>query len=632
MPPRGSQPDSPVPPSLLPSPGLGWLGPTALEGTTANGRMLVPLWRATCVDNSPEGLSVSLADEAGDVDVGLDLAWDGVNGVVTVRARAASGADGLYLSRLASLCLPLPDWTDELIVLDGRWVSEGRPHRMAAPPGAWERVNRTGRTGFPGSTLLVGEKGFGPSQGRCILLHLAWSGSHRLRVETDPDGQRCALLEALLEPGEVQLKAGEGWATPPAMAVYSPSGLDGAAHRLNVHARAHILPVTPATPLRPVHFNTWEAVYFDFDEGRLGALARQAAALGCERFVLDDGWFKGRCDDRRALGDWTPDPFRFPQGLRPLIDEVQRLGMTFGLWVEPEMVSPDSDLMRARPDWALGAGGPLPGMRHQLVLDLAREDVASHVHDAVASLLRAHPVSYLKWDFNRDLFPPTSAGRAVSHARTQALHALLAKLRAGFPDVEIETCSSGGARLDLGVLAHTHRVWPSDNTDPVSRLRILRWASLAAPLEVLGSHVAGVPNPSTGRSHGMGLRCALALFGWMGVEADPSRLDADERAILSRAITLRKAWRARLAAPRVVRLRGRGLMQVGEGLALAVIDHDADGWRQDPGMMPLLEDPQWQVGAMSADFANILLLEPDPTPVWDSFSLLILRQERAHQG
>jgi alpha-galactosidase len=634
LPPRGSMPDAPVPASLFPTGGLGWLGPVALEGTDLAGRMLVPQWQTVANEARVDRLISRLVAASGD-QVELELVWGGDTGVMRAATRLTAGAEGLRLSRLASLVLPLPDWASELMVFDGRWIAEGHPHRFAAPPGAWERTNRTGRTGFPGATLLVGEPGFAARSGACIGVHLAWSGSHRLRVETTPDRQRLVLVEALLEPGEIVLGPGEVFEAPAALAVWSGAGIDGISRQLHAFGRQQVLPRTPLPAPggthRPVHFNTWEAVYFDLDEARLTDLARAAAALGCERFVLDDGWFAGRRDDRAGLGDWTPDPVRFPRGLGPLIASVEAQGMAFGLWLEPEMVNPDSDLARAHPDWILGAGGPQPTMRNQLVLDLALPPVRAHLFETIRALLAAHPIGYIKWDFNRDLFPPTRDGMAVSHRRTQALLMLLDEVRAAFPQVQIETCSSGGARLDLGILARTHRVWPSDNTDPLSRLRILRWQALASPLEVLGSHVAGNPNPSSGRSHPMGLRCAVALFGWMGVEADPGRLAPDEQATLRRAIALWKDWRAELGAPELVRLPGRGLMQRGADLAVALVDCTADpalpGLEGVAGVWTAWQasdDLAARTGLGTHTGAELAARGCGATPVWEGLALVVL--------
>ena len=335
------------------------------------------------------------------------------------------------------------------------------------------------------------------------------------------------------------------------------------------HLRESVLPARAAWGPRKVHLNSWEALGFNLSEPALIALAEDAASLGIERFVLDDGWFGGRRDDTTSLGDWTVSPDVFPNGLAPLIARVHALAMDFGLWVEPEMVSPDSDLYRAHPDWCLHIEGhERPTMRAQLALNMDREDVREYLFTCLDSLLREHAIAYLKWDHNRDLFPNAPG-------QTQGFYALLIALRTTHPQVEIESCSSGGGRIDLGVLSRTHRVWPSDNNDAIERLRIIPAWSQFLPLEVLGSHVGPSPNPITGRRLGMDFRAKVALFGHMGVEADPARMSDKERATLSAHIALYKNWRGVLHSGALHRLAHpnpnvTAMMVTHEGEALAL--------------------------------------------------------------
>jgi alpha-galactosidase len=271
-----------------------------------------------------------------------------------------------------------------------------------------------------------------------------------------------------------------------------------------------------------VHYNTWEAVYFSHDVATLKLLADRAAAVGAERFVLDDGWFKGRNDDRSSLGDWVVDPVKYPDGLTPLIDHVRSKGLEFGLWVEPEMVNPDSDLARAHPDWIRRDGGGLILQRHQAVLDVARADVSAYLFAALDALLSAHPISYLKWDMNRDL---TGSGHGPF---VRAVWALIDRLRSAHPTVEIETCASGGGRCDYGMLARAERVWVSDSNDALDRFDIQRYANLFLPPEVSGVHVGPARCHITGRRLSLDLRAHVALFGHMGLELDLRELsDAD---------------------------------------------------------------------------------------------------------
>jgi alpha-galactosidase len=306
---------------------------------------------------------------------------------------------------------------------------------------------------------------------------------------------------------------------------------------------------------RPVHYNTWEAIYFDHDLDRLKGLADLASEAGIERFVLDDGWFKGRSDDHRALGDWTADPVKYPDGLKPLIDHVRALGMSFGLWVEPEMANLDSDLLRAHPDWVLGDPARVqPLGRHQYVLDLTRDEVADAIFAQLDALLRDHAIDYLKWDMNRDLTHAVSAGRWAVHRQTLAVYALIDRLRAAHPEVEIESCASGGGRADYEILKRTDRIWTSDCNDPVERQSIQRAFSLFFPPEVMGAHVGPRQSHTTARSSSMRTRLITAFAGHMGVEADLSALSPRERAELAAGIALHKSHREWMHRGRTVRL------------------------------------------------------------------------------
>lgn len=288
------------------------------------------------------------------------------------------------------------------------------------------------------------------------------------------------------------------------------------------------------------------------------ALADRAAALGIERFVVDDGWFPARHDDRAGLGDWQVDRAKFPAGLGPLADHVTTLGMEFGLWVEPEMVNPDSDLCRAHPDWPLMlAGRPMITARHQLVLDLGRAEVRDYLFGAIDALLEGLPIRYLKWDHNRDLATAGGAmGRAAYRDQVLGTYALIDRLRSAHPAVEIEACAGGGGRIDAGIATRTHRFWTSDNLDAVSRSDIQRGFLLFMPPERMGAHVGASPAHATGRSQSMGFRCAVALAGHFGVELDPATLGEADHAILA-------AWIARYKALRD-RLHG-GAVWLGEG-------------------------------------------------------------------
>jgi alpha-galactosidase len=527
-----SQPDVPPVPGLLPERKGGWSGQPALA-LRRGGVPEATDCRVSGWEGGARALAITFADpQAG---VALSTAWRiGAGDVVTAEVTLTNiGETAFEIDRLAALALPVPARFAEVTTYSGRWAAEMQEQRRSIAPDGLTRQTAIGKPGFAGAGWLLlhgGEEVMGA--------HLAWSGDQWLALT--PDAQGAGDGRAVLAMGAGM----EGTVLAPGAALAAPAAffalaadrarLSQAFHR---HARAEVLPARAQWPARKVHLNSWEALGFDLSAPALIALADDAARLGIERFVLDDGWFAGRRDDTTSLGDWFVSPDVFPQGLAPLIANVKALGMDFGLWVEPEMVSPGSELYRAHPDWCLHIPGrERPTMRGQLALDMAQDEVLSYLFDRLDALLRENAIAYLKWDHNRDLFP--SAPR-----QTEGFYSLLERLRAAHPHVEIESCSSGGGRIDYGVLTRTHRVWPSDNNDAIERLRIISAWSQFIPLEVLGSHVGPSPNPITGRRLAMDLRAKVALFGHMGVEADPARMNDKERECLAAHIALYKAWR-----------------------------------------------------------------------------------------
>ena len=444
-------------------------------------------------------------------------------------------------------CLPVAADLSDVAHFSGQWGHEFQWRRVPLAASGWQLQNRHGRSSHeapPACFALAPHSA--DHQGEVIAAQLAWSGNHQFSIDRCDDGS--ALLQAgvWLAPGELRLAPGASNSTPVLHASWSEHGLNGVSQNFHRFARQQVLQWHKGSMRpRPVHLNTWEAVYFNHDDATLRALAERAAALGVERFVLDDGWFPGRPDDHSGLGDWWPDAQKYPQGLGPLIAHVQALGMEFGLWVEPEMVNPDSALFRAHPDWALQvAGQALQLGRQQLVLDIARPEVSVYLFEKLDTLLCENAIGYLKWDMNRDLAQAADAqGRMVYARQVPALYTLLQRLREKHPALEIESCASGGGRMDLGILQHTQRFWTSDNNDAVSRIAIQSGAARLFPLEVLGAHVGPAPAHTTGRSQSLELRCAVALFGHMGVEADVRKLQPDEAACLAQWIGLYKSWR-----------------------------------------------------------------------------------------
>jgi alpha-galactosidase len=499
--------------------------------------------------------TLELRDPLAGVSLRLEMRLDAETGVLAARSRIGNDAGGrLTVDWLAAAAFPSPHAA--VTTFGGRWAREFAEETRTLGAGMIVQDNRTGRTSHHAPPFIViGEVGAGESQGECFALHLAWSGDHRMLVERLRDGRVQVQAGELLGPGEIVLEEGDSYETPWLYIARSGAGRNGLSDRLHPFVRKTILGGRLNGKLRLVCYNTWEAIYFAHDLDRLKALADLAAEVGVERFVLDDGWFNGRRDDRRALGDWTADPAKYPDGLTPLIDHVRGLGMSFGLWVEPEMANLDSDLLRAHPDWVLGDRERVqPLGRHQYVLDLTRPEVADAIFGQLDALLRDHAIDYLKWDMNRDLTHPVSSGRWAVHRQTRAAYGLIDRLRAAHPAVEIESCASGGGRADYEILQRTDRIWTSDCNDPLERQSIQRAFSLFFPPEVMGAHVGPRQSHTTARTSSMRTRLITAFAGHMGVEADLGALRHGERAELAAAIALHKANRDWMHRGRTVRL------------------------------------------------------------------------------
>jgi alpha-galactosidase len=540
-----------VPVSLVPERAAGYRGRPGLSGSR-DGAAWSPSFRLNAREETEAGGLVFMAE---DPDAELVLRSElrlAPSGLLAVRHALRNVGPAPYeLDELACV-LPLPPVARELLDLTGRWCRERSPQRRPLGHGAWRREGRHGRTGHDAPLLLVaGTPGFGFRAGEVWGVHLGWSGNASTFAERLSDGAGVLGASELLDPGELRLEPGEEYETPWLYAAWSDRGLDGLSAAVHGWLRAR--PEHPRRP-RPVVLNSWEAVYFDHRLDRLSELADVAARLGVERFVLDDGWFGSRRDDTSGLGDWQVAEEVWPEGLGPLIDHVRGLGMEFGLWVEPEMVNPDSDLHRAHPDWILQAPGRVPPpARHQQVLDLVNPDAFAHLRDRIDALLTEYDIAFLKWDHNRDLVEPGHAGRPAAHAQTLAAYRLLEELRASHPGLEIESCSSGGARVDLGILARADRVWPSDTNDALERQAIQRWTALLLPPELIGAHVGPPRAHTTGRTHDLSFRVATALFGHFGIEWDITEATADEQAGLADAIAFYKRVRGLLHSGEVVR-------------------------------------------------------------------------------
>lgn len=526
--------DAPLRLTLVPALAEGWSGRPAVSIVPAPSTP-----HAVSTSRDADTLLVSCTWGAALISIHLTLT---AQGVLIQRTTVRNTSDAPLALDAVAAVLPLPARAREMLDFSGRWVHEREPQRLTPGHGVWLRETRHGRGGHDSPFLMAaGTPGFDFESGEIWAVHVAWSGDVAQWFE------RTDLGPTVLGGGErlsrQQLDPDAEYVSPEVVAVWSDAGLNGLSDRLHPWIRSW----SSIGRERPITLNTWEAVYFDQSLERLTPLVARAAEVGVERFVLDDGWFRGRTDDRRALGDWIVDEHRWPHGLGPLIDRVRAAGMEFGLWVEPEMVSLDSELARAHPDWLL-TDAATTTWRWQHVLDLDRPKVAAHLFERLDALLRAHPIAYLKWDHNRDLLAPDSG------AQVRALYALLDRLRAAHPEVEIESCASGGARIDLGILRRVERVWTSDTNDPIDRQRIQRWTGVLVPPEYLGSHLGDATAHFTGRTSALGFRFATALFGHAGIESDLTRLTDADLQLVRRWTQLHRRHRALLHRGRAVRI------------------------------------------------------------------------------
>lgn len=558
--------DAPVRAAILPQLADGWTGHPGISGARADGGMFSPQLEVTGLE-APKGTADgdllelgagaviwTLADPVAGLEVALTVEMLS-SGLVRQRAALTNtGADDYVLEGLV-LTYPLPIDADEILDFAGRWGKERAPQRRSLTVGSHWRENRRGRTGADAAQLVhAGPAGFDFARGDIRAVHTAFSGNHVHYAERQWTGAQVLGGGELLLAGEGRLPSGSSYESPWIYGSHG-EGLDAVAHRFHRHLRSREQHVSIE---RPVTLNVWEAVYFDHDLDRLKDLADRAAALGVERYVLDDGWFGSRRDDHSGLGDWVVSEDVWPDGLAPIVDHVTGLGMQFGLWFEPEMINEDSDVARAHPEWIMApAPERLPlRSRNQQVINLSIPEAYAHVRDQMVAVLESTDISYIKWDHNRDLIESgtRATGAAATHEQTLACYRLMDELKERFPELEIESCSSGGGRVDLGVLERTDRVWVSDCIDPLDRQQMNRWTAQLIPLELMGSHIASGRSHTTGRLHSLAFRAATALFGHLGIEWDLTEASAEDEDALRGWIELYKRVRPMLFTGDIVRM------------------------------------------------------------------------------
>ena len=507
------------------------------------GKLLLPKFKLQSVDHNETHLIITCRDDENSLTYIANFECYDFSNMVVCFAEIKSD-EPIHLSWLSAPVFPAPQQASHMFDFSGRWIDEFQINQVPWTMGVHLRENFTGRSGhehFPG--LIIPHQNTTNRSGQAIGFHYGWSGGHRMVAEQLPDGRRQVQFG---NASNSELLASTQFKTAPLYVTFSKNGLNGIGKSCQRHVRKYIVKIPPKSEPRPVHYNCWEAVYFDHNIEELKEIASLASKLGAERFVLDDGWFGKRNDDTTSLGDWWLDEVKYPDGLTPLIDHVKSCGMQFGIWFEPEMINPDSETYKAHPNWLLGKADQIQG-RQQWVLDMALQEVQNYLFNAISKILTENDISYIKWDHNRVL-PYSDA------AQIRGTYKLINRLTASHPEVEIESCSSGGGRSDFGMLEHTQRVWLSDSNDAIERLKIQHNSALFLPSKVTGSHVGPRHCHTSGRVLDIELRAWVAASRHMGFEMDPRELDERERKILSEICAWWKDNRHWLMEANILRL------------------------------------------------------------------------------
>ena len=456
------------------------------------------------------------------------------------------GEKAFVLEKIASMSMDMDNRSFETLTLHGSWARERHMERRPLGTGYQGIASRRGISSHQDHPFmaLLG-KGASQESGEVYGVQLVYSGNYEIRAEVNQFG--AVRWQAGLEGEDFSwtLEPGESFAAPEALLTYSSAGLDVMTKNYHSFIRSHIIRGEYRDKKRPILINNWEATYFDFNTEKLLAIARQASELGIEMLVMDDGWFGNRKDEYRSLGDWYVNEEKLPGGLPHLVEEVGKLGMKFGIWFEPEMISPDSDLYRAHPDWAIAVPGRTPSMaRGQYVLDLSRREVVDCVWEQVEAVLGSANVEYVKWDMNRPLCGLGSlglpAGRQgeLAHRFMCGVYELQERLVTRFPHILLENCASGGGRFDAGMLYYSPQIWCSDDTDAIERLAIQEGTALIYPLSAMGAHVSDCPNHAIGRSTPFETRGYVALAGTFGYELDVTKIPEEDRKMIPGQVAL----------------------------------------------------------------------------------------------
>ena len=530
----------------------GWIGHPALRGHRGGVNASNAFEVKSAVQKDQSMIAV-FADAIAGIEIEMTYTLT-PSDILLMDAKVTNTSDGDYFLEQFLYWLPLAEQADEVLDFYGHWTKERQPQRRSIDYGVITREGFEGRSGHDYTITQVAlNHNTGFRHGESWSLAMAWSGNNIHHVERLIDGHKSIGAGEYLLPGEVILKKGESYVAPRAIATFSDRGLDGLTNNHYSWIRSRTNHITKVRP-RPLTLNMWEAVYFNHNEEGIRKMVDKAAEIGVERVVLDDGWFGSRRHDRAGLGDWVVSKDAWPNGLAPIIKYINDKGIEFGLWFEGEMVNRDSDLYRAHPDWILQEPGRIPVEgRWQQVLDLTKEGAYNHVLNQVDAVLSEYNIAYIKWDHNRHLTDPISDGRPVVRKQTEAIYRMFDELKKRHPGLEIESCSSGGGRIDLGMIEHADRFWTSDQNDPLERQQIQRWTGLVIPPEFLGTHVGPTVGHQMHRTHSVSFRALNALFGHAGIEWNINEADAQETETLKAYINFYKKHRDLLHSGTVVR-------------------------------------------------------------------------------
>lgn len=514
-------------------------------------------------DDEAETLEVVLADAPTGTTVQLSYTiFRDLPAIARSVRITNTGANPAKVRCAMSACLDLMDSDWQLMHLSGAWARERHFVVRSLAPGRQSVASLRGATGHQHNPFLaLSRKATTEDAGEAYGASLVYSGNFLAEVEVDQFDTARLRIGINPEGFTWTLEPGATFQVPEAVLVYTDAGLGDLSETYHQLYRERLARGVWRDRPRPILLNSWEATYFDFNEDKLVEIARMARDLGVELFVLDDGWFGQRDDDTTSLGDWVVNRRKLPSGIDALARRIDALGMRFGLWIEPEMVSPRSQLFRDHPDWAIGIPGRArTEARSQYVLDMSRGQVVDHLFEALANVLGQAPITYIKWDMNRNITEPFTPGLPPGrqgeffHRYLLGVYDLYARLTDAYPEILFESCAGGGGRFDPGLLAFAPQTWASDDTDAIERLKIQWGTSMCYPLSSIGAHVSAVPNHQVGRTTPLSTRAAVAFFGVFGYELDPTHLSASERAAVADQIAFYREHRDLFQRGRFLRL------------------------------------------------------------------------------